>query len=656
MDQGKAPRFTRNWTFRIRVPQGDWYAAVRSGVASWVASRLYPHPTVQENLLLTSAIQHLARTGFPVKASKESDLVARVSVTADTLNRIASRLEMAVRKRHAPYHVSRVEVTGGTDKENRFASDNLPLPKNGIVDADKMSERLYDISQIPGFVRADGLMVPVILTRNVNFSFPHILIVHTDKKDWLRDIRRQVVLQVARLVIDMKTPRSRKLVEALSERLSAASWPHMTIRKESKDAYRVEVSPVLLNSLKNILLQAAEQGTATSGSFVVDRAGQLSTGNLFAPAPAPPAYDNFLVHIVPAPTFSGSQLDVDNYGYAPTGAVMLNATGNVNNAGMAGGLFTVTASTSFGGMNAGALAYSFPVGLYLRTGVDFNAMNYSLGLGLSPWGHGTNTAALTALGVSGSNYSGDLWAAQSLVQKETRKLALKETVFLKEFQDTYSPTVQNDRSLLGGILDLSGFRIAGRISGSFDLSDTEYALSQGGSSSPLNPFYSSTPGLQNYLSGTGQIGFAFTPRYSVTLGTVDQQYFGGGTLDPMLQATLGGMSNVMALPTAALFGNDLYAGTATFTRTDTVRPGTFASSVFFDAGEISGVGENYGAMGPGVEESFTATHYFVRLDAAVPIGPLPIQALGNAIPAVTGGHIGQGGIPVQLWFSLGIRD
>ncbi|EQD73976.1 Hemolysin activation/secretion protein-like protein, partial [mine drainage metagenome] len=60
------------------------------------------------------------------------------------------------------------------------------------------------------------------------------------------------------------------------------------------------------------------------------------------------------------------------------------------------------------------------------------------------------------LGVSGSNYAGDAWAAQTFVETPDRRLALKETLFLKEFQDTYSQTSQNDRSILGGTLDLSG--------------------------------------------------------------------------------------------------------------------------------------------------------------------------------------------------------
>ena len=432
---------------------------------------------------------------------------------------------------------------------------NLPIPPSGVVDAQKVSDTLYAVGQVPGFARADGIFSP-------------------------------------------------------------APDPGAT----------------------------ASQGPAPPQS-----------GTIFSPPPEAPALENLLVHVTPAPTFAGSQLEVDNYGYAPTGALMLNATGNVNNAGVAGGLFTVMASTSFGGMNSGTISYSLPIDLSNRVGADFNAMNYTLGLGFSPWGHGANVSQLTALGVSGSNYSGDAWAAQTFVETPDGRLALKETVFLKEFQDTYSQTSQNDRSLLGGTLDLSGFKNVGPLTASFDLSDTEYDLTQGSGSDPTNPFYNSTQGLQNYLTGNGQLSYAFTPVWSVTLGTVDQQSFGAGVIDPMLQATLGGVSNVMALPTASLFGNDLYVGTLSLTRTDVTTPGIFASSLFFDAGEVSGIGFAYSAMGPGVEESFSARHWFARADLAVPVGALPTQVLGSDITAMTGGNVGQGGIPLQLWLSAGLR-
>ena len=54
-------------------------------------------------------------------------------------------------------------------------------------------------------------------------------------------------------------------------------------------------------------------------------------------------------------------------------------------------------------------------------------------------------------------------------------------------------------------------------------------------------------------------------------------------------------------------------------------------------------------MGPGVEESWTGAHLFGTVDLSVPVGPLPTVVTGFQIVALTGGNIGNGGIPIQLW-------
>ena len=56
-----------------------------------------------------------------------------------------------------------------------------------------------------------------------------------------------------------------------------------------------------------------------------------------------------------------------------------------------------------------------------------------------------------------------------------------------------------------------------------------------------------------------------------------------------------------------------------------------------------------------MEESVSARHWFARADLAVPIGALPTEILGQTITALTGGNIGQGKIPLQLWLFGGLR-
>ena len=661
--------------FRVKTGRTERKLAIRRNIAAWVARRVVPSATSAERELLKLAIQRLAVGGFPLTVEASSSDTALVTVRADTLNLLASRLLHALAGGRLDYRLNHTAVTGGTPGENGFVARQLPIPPSGMVEAQKIFDTLYQVGQVPGFARADALFTPGISVRAISFRHGRKFTIHSDRRHWTQELRRQIALYVGQRVLTTREDQARKIEREIADRAAAVFWQPMQIELDAGNVYKVWVPARTLNNIKNALVAQAGvgsvrpgpapdreslsaagiSGTAPDDAAFAPEPVQPSVGTLFAPETPASPFENLLVHVTPAPTFAGSQIEVDNYGYAPTGALMLNATGTVNNAGVAGGLFTVVASTSFGGMNAGTLSYSLPIDLMNRVGIDVNAMNYTLGEGFSPWGHGANAAQLTALGVSGSNYSGDVWGMQTFIEKPDRKMALKETFFLKEFQDTYSQTSQNDRSLPGGTLDLSGFRTLGKILASFDLADTEYDLTQGSGSDPANPFYNDTQGLQNYLTANGQLSYAVTSVWSVTLGTVDQQYIGGGVLDPMLQATLGGIANVMALPTASLFGNDLYVGTLTLTRTDTARIGSFASSLFFDAGQVTGIGTNYSAMGPGVEESVSSQHWFARGDLAVPIGALPTQILGQNITALTGGNIGQGGIPLQLWLSAGLR-
>ena len=389
--------------------------------------------------------------------------------------------------------------------------------------------------------------------------------------------------------------------------------------------------------------------------------GYARADALLVPSASLPGFDDLAVKVTPSSLLAGSQIELDNYGYAAMGQVTLNGTLDLNNTLLPGDQWTVAltgspfGSTPFFGMESGTIAYSAQAGLTNRLGATMNAINYALGGGWSPWGHGATVGQLLALGVSGSNYSFDGWGSHAFVQTPTTRLTIKGDIFLKELQDTYSSTEQNDRSVTGGTLDLSGSKTWINWSGSFDIAMTEYDLSQGAGSSSQNPFYDTTPGLRNYWTANGGIRYAFTPVYAVYLSTMDQQTLGAPQLDPMLEGVLGGMSNIRALPTAALFGNDLYSGSLSFIRTDTVARGQLLSSLFFDAGNVTGVGFSYGAMGPGIEESWTGQHVFGKADLAIPVGPLPVVGMGSPIVSLTGGNIAQGGAPLELWLSAGIH-
>ncbi len=662
--------------FTIRVAHPHKRSHLKKAIVDYVGRTLFPNPNLSQKALLASLTKDISRKPLSMKIRPISQGLVIATVSAKALNRIANQIASGFKNGHLRYRIAKIVYSGGSNNQKKFIQEKMPIQADEITDTQNMADTLYRISQIPGFSRVDAVFVPVVLHRDLDFPHNGVrFVIHSTKKTWTREIRKKIVLYVASRIFDMRNPAAQSIVKTVTQRTSSLFWVPMEISFGSKDTFHVWVPRRLLDRLKDALIEEAEKrgGEGTKDPLVgldsemKDIQNVESANHSFQEEPVFPDFidifnpglspdlENMFVHITPTGTFSGSQVEVDNYGYAPTGAVVLNASGSVNNAGLTGGLLNVMASTAGAGMTSGQISYSLPEGLQTRFGVDITAMNYSINQGFSPWGHGASASSLAALGVSGSNYSGDLWSSQGIVLRESRHLTLKELVFIKEFQDTYSQSVQNDRSLIGGTLELSGIRQFGNLSGSFDLEDTEYALSQGAGSSSQNPFYYSTEGLQNYAQGTGQISYAFTPVYSVTLGTIDQQYFGGGVLDPMLQATLGGINTVMALPTAALFGNDMYVGTLTLTRSDNTRHGLFQSSMFFDAGQIVGVGTNYSAMGPGLEEAWSFTHYFAKVDVAVPVGGLPSPALGSTITAVMGSNIGQGGIPLQLWLSAGLR-
>ncbi len=398
-------------------------------------------------------------------------------------------------------------------------------------------------------------------------------------------------------------------------------------------------------------IDSIEQGLYDLGQIpgIAHAAGTLSAGS-------EPFSSDLTVGITPADPFTGSALEVDDYGYAYTGSIMLNATGEISSGLFSGDQFIVLASSSFFGMNSGTVSYSVPVSYNSwRLGADFNAMNYALGYGLAPFATTSNANVYKTLGASGDNTTIDLWTSRHVGDDATSG-TLKVMGILKNLIDNYGAGVDNQRTIGGGSMELEGS--ATRSIGSFaaDLTDMEYDLVQGPESSTLNPFYYSSSGLHNFatenLSETFFLNAQRTGLFALREG--GQQEIGAGAIDPMLQAVLGGMGNVRALAAGVAFGNNLYDATATLTRLSPLWNGQLGSSLFFDWGRVTGNGANYSGQGPGAEESWTGPHLFAKLDLAVPVGPLPAN-LAAGMPALVGGNTA-GTIPVEFWFSLGLKE
>lgn len=366
--------------------------------------------------------------------------------------------------------------------------------------------------------------------------------------------------------------------------------------------------------------------------------------------------DNVTLHVLQTPLYSGSQIEVDNYGYAPTGAVTANITGVLNGV-ISGGDQAFTQVSYAGGMVSGQFGYSRFISPYSRYGVDGNLMAYSVGGGIAPMGTYASTQAFAALGVAGDNYGADAWYSHYFKNTPSEKGFVKVTGYDHEYTDTYSSSVQNTRSVPGASLEGLYSKQWGRWGLSLDAVYSAYYLMQGLGSSNLNPFYYDTTGFRSYLTSNDALSYDLTHGFGATLSTSIQQELGGGALDPMLQATLGGMGNLAALPAAALFGDNMYYGqfAVSYTKSFDDNLATVTPSVFFGLGQVVGIGTVYSAAGPGIGAKGTYKDLFASITGSAPVGALPVAVMGNSIPALNGSNINQGQLPLQLWLSAGIH-
>lgn len=200
--------FTAPEKFWIKTGKSGQEKTIRRNIVAWVAKRVVPHPSASESALLNAAILRLSASSFPmVREAAGPDLFA-VTVDTKTLNRIAARLRRSVSSGRLAYRVNRTAVTGGTPGENRFVERSLPIPPSGVVDAQEVSNSLYQVSQVPGFVRADALFSPAVGVKRAGtgagrregrFDRPVTFTIKSDQTS-LREIRRLIALYVGKCV------------------------------------------------------------------------------------------------------------------------------------------------------------------------------------------------------------------------------------------------------------------------------------------------------------------------------------------------------------------------------------------------------------------------------------------------------------------------
>jgi hemolysin activation/secretion protein len=352
------------------------------------------------------------------------------------------------------------------------------------------------------------------------------------------------------------------------------------------------------------------------------------------------------VDVLSAPMVSGN-LSVDDYGDPYTGSFRMGGTGAVNNLFHHGDTLTINATTSFGGFEYGRVAYESIVnGGGTKIGAGYSAMDYRLGGGVSPIGYSPNANVILTLGASGYAQTISGWVTQPLIRRTKGDLTLRLGYDHYVVSDTFDQATgaDNFRNLDVATVTLNGDRKDKVFGGGLtdgSLSYMPYYLTLGsGSTSANDPFAPTTPGFRSVWRGRLERTQSL-PGPGNSFYVSGNGQFATGALDPVEQYVLGGPGSVRGYATAVLFGDQGYTATAELRHlwTWTTLPGTFQSSLFFDAGGVTYATSFLNLMGPGVGESWGAPHgWLTKFEISVPVGASP-QVVGATSP-------------VEAWFQV----
>ncbi|MCL5284586.1 MAG: hypothetical protein M1313_02340 [Nitrospirae bacterium] len=384
-------------------------------------------------------------------------------------------------------------------------------------------------------------------------------------------------------------------------------------------------------------------GPLTSDLLLLSDIPGTKVSTLLSPGTEPGTSD-LEVNVGAAPMATGT-VSFDDYGNPYTGELELNATGSANNLLHRGDVLAVSLTSSLG-MNYGQIRYDILLnGDGTRLGLEYSAMDYRVGNGIDPIRYGGNQIAAQALGASGYAQTAGAWVLQPLVRTPTRNLTLNVGYTRYILSDTFSQAsgAVDDRTLDVFTASLTGNatdEVFGGGRTDATLSYSPYYLALTGGNPALNPYGSTTPGFRSVwrgllsrtqtLPGTGNSLFVSASGQMAT-----------GALDPAEQYVVGGPMSVAAFATAILFGDQGYLTTAELRHDSAFGavPGTFRSSLFFDASEVTYAGELLSFAGPGAGERWQGpSGWNASIEISTPTG---------AVPTVAGSVSS-----VQAWFQV----
>lgn len=228
----------------------DWKTETRRNIVAWVAKRLVSDPTPGETALLAPTVGILSQAGFPARTMKIGPYFYSVTVDSKTLNVLANRLAQAIASGPLSYRVNRAAFTGGGEKENRFVERNLQISPGGVVNIQKLSQRLYALGQVPGFLRADAVFSAAVGVKSVRFDRAVTLTIFDRRSHSLRQIRYLIALYVGERVLEMSSRQARAIVREMAKRAAEPWWQPMEMtfgRNKRGRITRVTVSPEALD-------------------------------------------------------------------------------------------------------------------------------------------------------------------------------------------------------------------------------------------------------------------------------------------------------------------------------------------------------------------------------------------------------------------------
>ena len=323
-------RFSHGKIFSVKVTKRNWRRTFRRNVAAIVAKKIYPHPTMEEFAILDTTIRFLGNDEMHLSVIRQSPTLYKIRVSRHMLNRIEERLLAAVKNGHLDYRVGAIAYKGGSPAQRNLLKRFIPLPENRLMDSASLAAELYQISQIPGFKRADAIFSSVIHPKSVPFDSAHgyargiRFVIHTESPHWMRLIRRSILLYVANLVFDMKDPFAQAIALHVARHSENIFWRPMTVTIASQNTYHVLVPVKLLRNIRNALVDSARIGESEplprkgnlheasaedSGSILTTQPSPQTFENdpvvprsqEIAPPVSGPEFENLLLHISPVP-------------------------------------------------------------------------------------------------------------------------------------------------------------------------------------------------------------------------------------------------------------------------------------------------------------------------------------------------------------------